>query len=98
MSKIKSFIGGYIGKFYGEKGKHRNNKYLLVNKKGGFLDYNGYLETRREFHDYYEMESIEAVNKFLDEEVAKSERENWTCYKRYEKIPIVKSKQKEQKG
>lgn len=87
MSRIKAFIGGYIGKFYGEKGKHRNNKYLLVNKRGFRLDHNGYLGTFRDFHDYYELDSLQQVNEWLDENIAKRDRQDWVCYKRYERVP-----------
>ena len=91
--KLKGFIGGYINKFYGEKSEYRTNKYLLVNKKGKLFDYNGFGGTRRELHDYYEIDKLEDVYKFLDEEVSKSNRKNYTLYKRYENIP-TKNKSK----
>lgn len=82
MSKLKALLGGYIGKFYGEPNKYRTNLYLLIHKSGRLLDYEGWQGTRRELHNFEEFGTKQEALDFLDEHIAKSDRDDWVLYKR----------------
>lgn len=89
--KIRYLVSSYIEKFYGEKTKERTNKYILIHKRGKDLDNNGYLGTYRKIHAWVEFDSLGELHEYLDEDVAKSERNAFAVYKRYEKLPPNKS-------
>jgi len=72
-TKLHALIGNYF---------HRidNKKYIAINQRFQHLDMDGYLSTSRGVYQFREFSNKHELKRFLKEDVAKNDRNDWAVY------------------
>jgi hypothetical protein len=66
--------------------KENRYNYILVNKDYKKTDYNGWLDTSRGVHIYYEFTTQAELKEYMRDEIAKNERKDWVVYRRAKEL------------